>query len=175
LLFYSLWGLIMMPMLNLRLNRCRVLPFASGVCVIGATSRPDLLDAALLRPGRLDRLVYCGFPTAAERAAVLRAAARRLALADDVDFGELAAATEGFTGEGFSQAFCWSTCYSVDVVMMRPQFGRRTPHCSSYRDCARPAYLSLPQGNTAKTCGQLQALFKRQPCCNARRSCCVLV
>ena len=74
-------------------------PCTSGVCVIGATSRPDLLDAALLRPGRLDRLVYCGFPAAAERAAVLRAASRRLALSDDVDFGELAAATEGYTGE----------------------------------------------------------------------------
>lgn len=38
--------------------------------MIGATSRPDLLDAALLRPGRLDRLLYCGFPTARERAQV---------------------------------------------------------------------------------------------------------
>ena len=33
-----------------------------GVCVLAATSRPDLVDAALLRPGRLDRLVYCGVP-----------------------------------------------------------------------------------------------------------------
>jgi len=69
------------------------------VCVIGATSRPDLLDAALLRPGRLDRLVYCGFPTPAERLAILRAAARRLALADGVDFQELAERTDGYTGE----------------------------------------------------------------------------
>ena len=35
--------------------------------MVGATSRPDMLDAALLRPGRLDRLLYCGFPTARER------------------------------------------------------------------------------------------------------------
>ena len=67
--------------------------------MIGATSRPDLLDAALLRPGRLDRLVYCGFPTPAERLAILRAAARRLALADGVDFQELAERTDGYTGE----------------------------------------------------------------------------
>ncbi len=42
----------------------------TGVVVIGATSRPDMLDAALLRPGRLDRLLYCGFPTARERTQV---------------------------------------------------------------------------------------------------------
>jgi SpoVK/Ycf46/Vps4 family AAA+-type ATPase len=42
----------------------------AGVVVIGATSRPDMLDAALLRPGRLDRLLYCGFPTARERTQV---------------------------------------------------------------------------------------------------------
>lgn len=35
--------------------------------MVGATSRPDMLDAALLRPGRLDRLLYCGFPSARER------------------------------------------------------------------------------------------------------------
>ena len=35
--------------------------------MVGATSRPDMLDAALLRPGRLDRLLYCGFPNARER------------------------------------------------------------------------------------------------------------
>ena len=39
----------------------------AGVIVVGATSRPDMLDAALLRPGRLDRLLYCGFPNARER------------------------------------------------------------------------------------------------------------
>ena len=39
----------------------------AGVIVVGATSRPDMLDAALLRPGRLDRLLYCGFPSARER------------------------------------------------------------------------------------------------------------
>ena len=40
--------------------------------MIAATSRPDLIDAALLRPGRLDRLLYCGFPTPLERGAILR-------------------------------------------------------------------------------------------------------
>jgi peroxin-1 len=44
-----------------------------GVCVIAASNRPDLIDNALLRPGRLDRLIYCGFPNEGERREVLRA------------------------------------------------------------------------------------------------------
>ena len=44
-----------------------------GVCVIAASNRPDLIDTALLRPGRLDRLIYCGFPSRDERAEVLAA------------------------------------------------------------------------------------------------------
>jgi peroxin-1 len=46
-----------------------------GVVVLAATSRPDLIDAALLRPGRLDRLVHCGFPSAQDRCVCVRAVA----------------------------------------------------------------------------------------------------
>lgn len=52
----------------------------SGVYVMGATSRPDMVDPALLRPGRLDRQLYLGFPDARERAAILCALSRRMAL-----------------------------------------------------------------------------------------------
>ncbi|CAM9478899.1 unnamed protein product, partial [Phaeothamnion confervicola] len=53
----------------------------AGVYVLAATSRPDMIDPALLRPGRLDKQLYCGFPDAAGRLEVLRAVARRLPLA----------------------------------------------------------------------------------------------
>ncbi|MEW5301673.1 MAG: hypothetical protein WDW36_004518 [Sanguina aurantia] len=69
-----------------------------GVTVVAATSRPDLIDAALLRPGRLDRLVYCGLPEEGERQAVLRALSRNLAMAPGVDLAVLASMTDGFTG-----------------------------------------------------------------------------
>jgi peroxin-1 len=57
--------------------------------VVGASSRPDLLDAALLRPGRLDRLVFCGFPSPLERGAVLAALSRGVELAPDVDLAQV--------------------------------------------------------------------------------------
>ncbi|XP_021758011.1 peroxisome biogenesis protein 1-like isoform X2 [Chenopodium quinoa] len=50
----------------------------SGVFVFAATSRPDLLDAALLRPGRLDRLLFCDFPSLRERSDILRVLSRKL-------------------------------------------------------------------------------------------------
>ncbi|KNA19383.1 hypothetical protein SOVF_062070 isoform A [Spinacia oleracea] len=70
----------------------------SGVFVFAATSRPDLLDAALLRPGRLDRLLFCDFPSLHDRLDILTVLSRKLPLADDVDLGAIAYVTNGFSG-----------------------------------------------------------------------------
>lgn len=70
----------------------------TGVFVFAATSRPDLLDAALLRPGRLDRLLFCNFPSWQERLDILTVLSRKLPLASDVDLEKIASATEGFSG-----------------------------------------------------------------------------
>jgi SpoVK/Ycf46/Vps4 family AAA+-type ATPase len=69
-----------------------------GVAVVAATSRPDLIDAALLRPGRLDRLLRCEFPDWNERMAILKALSRRLPMAADVDLQDVVAMSEGFSG-----------------------------------------------------------------------------
>lgn len=74
----------------------------AGVCVLAATSRPDLLDAALLRPGRLDRLIHCGFPTAPERGEIITALARRLRLEGSVDLQGVGERAEGYTGADLS-------------------------------------------------------------------------
>ncbi|VFQ73984.1 unnamed protein product [Cuscuta campestris] len=70
----------------------------TGVFVFAATSRPDLLDAALLRPGRLDRLLFCDFPSPGERLDILRVLSRKLPMASDVDLEAIAYMTEGFSG-----------------------------------------------------------------------------
>ncbi len=70
----------------------------SGVIVMAATNRADILDPALLRPGRFDHQVYVGYPDIGGREEILRVHARKKPLAEDVQLGELAKATVGFTG-----------------------------------------------------------------------------
>ena len=69
-----------------------------GVYVLAATSRPDLVDPALLRPGRLDKSLLCDIPTFDERISILEALSRKLQLADDVDLYSLAERTVNYTG-----------------------------------------------------------------------------
>ncbi len=68
------------------------------VVVIGATNRPDLVDPAVLRPGRLERLVYVGPPDLNARFEILKVLTKDMPLSDDVDLWKIALATERFSG-----------------------------------------------------------------------------
>ena len=70
----------------------------TGVIVLAATNRPDVLDSALLRPGRFDRQVTVDRPDVAGRIRILKVHARGKTLAKDVDFDKIARRTPGFTG-----------------------------------------------------------------------------
>ncbi|XP_012943052.1 peroxisome biogenesis factor 1 [Aplysia californica] len=69
-----------------------------GVYVLGATSRPDLIDPALLRPGRLDKCLFCSMPDESERVNILESLTRKMTLAPDVNLEEIANMCEHFTG-----------------------------------------------------------------------------
>jgi len=69
-----------------------------GVVVIAATNRPDIIDPALLRPGRFDRVIYVPPPDEEARLEILKVHTRRMPLAEDVDLKEIAKKTEGYTG-----------------------------------------------------------------------------
>ena len=69
-----------------------------GVIVLAATNRQDILDPALLRPGRFDRQIYVGLPDIKGREAILKVHARKKPLAEDVSLKKVAQATAGFTG-----------------------------------------------------------------------------
>ncbi|MFE9693090.1 AAA family ATPase [Micromonospora sp. NPDC005806] len=85
-----------------------------NVVVVGATNRPDLVDPALLRPGRLERLVYVPPPDGPARAEILRAAARDVPLAPDVDLVAL-----GEELDGFSAADCTALVRESALAAMR--------------------------------------------------------
>jgi len=70
----------------------------TGVYVLAATSRPDLIDAALLRPGRLDKSILCDMPDEEDRRDILKAVSRKVTLGTSVDFEEIARLTDGYSG-----------------------------------------------------------------------------
>ena len=84
------------------------------VVVLGATNRPDLIDPALLRPGRLERLVFVPPPDAAARADILRASSKNVPLADDVDIDSLATELDGY-----SAADCSALLREAALAAMR--------------------------------------------------------
>jgi transitional endoplasmic reticulum ATPase len=69
-----------------------------NVFVIGATNRPEQLDPALCRPGRLDSLIYVPLPDEPGRLGILKAQLRKTPVASDVDLGYIASKTHGFSG-----------------------------------------------------------------------------
>ena len=84
------------------------------VVILGATNRPELIDPALLRPGRLEKLVFVPPPDAEARADILRAAGRNVPLAADVDLAELAADLDGY-----SAADCAALLREAALTAMR--------------------------------------------------------
>ncbi|MER6756068.1 AAA family ATPase [Micromonospora echinofusca] len=108
-----------------------------NVVVVGATNRPDLIDPALLRPGRLERLVYVPPPDGPARAEILRASARNVPLAPEVDLAELGAELDGF-----SAADCAALVREAALAAMRESLTASTvtaAHVASARARVRPS------------------------------------
>ncbi|MGI5145990.1 AAA family ATPase [Plantactinospora sp. CA-294935] len=115
-----------------------------NVVVVGATNRPDLVDPALLRPGRLERLVYVPPPDAAARAEILRAAARSVPLAEEV---ELAALAEEL--DGFSAADCAALVREAALAAMRESLEASLVHAGHVATARARVRPSLNPGQVA--------------------------
>ena len=85
-------------LLSLMLSEIDGLQSEDGVIIVGSTNVPHLLDKALLRAGRFDKLIYVGLPDKKSRKEIFKIHCEGLPLADDVDFDKLAEMTERFTG-----------------------------------------------------------------------------
>jgi transitional endoplasmic reticulum ATPase len=82
--------------------------------VIGATNRPDILDPAVIRPGRLDQLIYIPLPDLKSRLAIFKAALRKAPMDPDVDIEVLARSTHGFSGADIAEV-----CTSASKLAIR--------------------------------------------------------
>lgn len=71
--------------------------------IIGATNRPDILDPGIMRPGRLDQLIYIPLPDRESRVSIFKANLRKSPIADDISYETLADATEGFSGADITE------------------------------------------------------------------------
>ncbi|XP_017033313.1 transitional endoplasmic reticulum ATPase TER94 isoform X1 [Drosophila kikkawai] len=80
-----------------------------NVFIIGATNRPDIIDPAILRPGRLDQLIYIPLPDDKSREAILKANLRKSPLAKEVDLTYIAKVTQGFSGADLTE-ICQRAC-----------------------------------------------------------------
>jgi transitional endoplasmic reticulum ATPase len=85
-----------------------------GVIVLAATNRPDILDQALLRSGRFDRMIFIGPPGLVEREAILKVHTGEMPLSDDIDLKDLAERMDGFTGADIE-----GICREAAIIALR--------------------------------------------------------
>jgi cell division protease FtsH len=107
--------------------------------VLAATNRPDVLDSALLRPGRFDRRVAVQPPDRAGRAAILRVHTRGMPLSRDVDLDELAASTPGMVGADLANL-------TNEAALLAARRGHDEIHLADFTDSLEKILLGAPRG-----------------------------
>jgi cell division protease FtsH len=109
--------------LNQMLSEMDGFEATEGIVMIGATNRPDILDSALLRPGRFDRQVTVPLPELEDRKAIVRVHAQHKRLADDVDLDVVARGTPGMSGADLANLVNEAALFAVrdgeDAIYMR--------------------------------------------------------
>ncbi|MFP3137409.1 MAG: AAA family ATPase, partial [Nitrososphaeria archaeon] len=109
----------------------------SGVVVLAATNRIDIVDPALLRAGRFDKLIYVPLPDAKARAEILRIHLRGKPVAQDVDVEKIAELTDGFSGADLASVV------NTAVSIVLQEFLDKYPNPRDARDHAEEAALEL--------------------------------
>jgi cell division protease FtsH len=112
---------------------------SEAVVVLGATNRPEILDPALLRPGRFDRRVAVQAPDRAGRVKILEVHTRSMPLADDVDLETLAATTPGMVGADLANL-------ANEAALLAARRGNDQVHMADFTDALEKILLGAPRG-----------------------------
>lgn len=140
--------------LNQLLTEMDGLESLRDVVVIAATNRPNLLDPAILRPGRFDRLVYIGSPDRKGRLKIFRIHTKDTPLADDVDLGALADITEGYVGADIE-----SVCREAVMIALRENFDVENVEMRHFREALKKVKPTITE-NIAQFYEKIEAQFK---------------
>lgn len=140
----------------------------SGVFVVAATNRPDIIDPALLRPGRLDKVLYVALPSPSGRAAILTALARRTPLSAAVD---LAAVAHDARAGGFSGADLQQLLREASVAALKESFRDKTSgdlvvclrHFEAALACMGPSVSAKDERMYAALCKRLRTVRAALP------------
>ncbi len=124
------------------------------VVVIAATNRPNLLDPAILRPGRFDRLVYIGSPDRKGRLKIFRIHTKDTPLADDVDLETLADITEGYVGADIE-----SVCREAVMIALRENFDVESVEMRHFREALKKVKPTITE-NISQFYEKIEAQFK---------------
>merc|ERR1711936_1341714 len=121
-----------------------------NVFIIGATNRPDIIDAAILRPGRLDQLIYIPLPDDGSRMAILKSNLRKSPVADNVDLPYLAKMTRGFSGADLTE-ICQRACKlaireSIDADIRREKEKQKQSEAKSKSKLTTSKWASKAAG-----------------------------
>jgi transitional endoplasmic reticulum ATPase len=140
--------------LNQLLTEMDGLESLKDVVVIAATNRPNLLDPAILRPGRFDRLVYMGSPDRKGRLRIFKIHTKNTPLAEDVDLETLADTTEGYVGADIE-----SVCREAVMIALRENFDIEKVEMRHFRDALKKVKPTITE-NIAQFYEKIEAQFK---------------
>lgn len=140
--------------LNQLLTEMDGLESLRDVVVIAATNRPNLLDPAILRPGRFDRLVYMGSPDRKGRLKIFRIHTKDTPLADNVNLETLADETEGYVGADIE-----SVCREAVMIALRENFDVESVEMRHFREALKKVKPTITE-NIAQFYEKIEAQFK---------------
>lgn len=96
-----------------------------NVFVIGATNRPDILDPAIIRPGRIDQLIYIPLPDLKSRIAIFKAQLRKAPVDPDIDIEVLARSTHGFSGADIAEICTTASKLAIREAILEAEQSRQ--------------------------------------------------
>jgi transitional endoplasmic reticulum ATPase len=140
--------------LNQLLTEMDGLEIHKDVVVIAATNRPNLLDPAIIRPGRFDRLVYLGTPDRRGRLKIFKIHTKNTPLSKDVDLENLADITEGYVGADIE-----SVCREAVLIALRENFGIETIEMRHFSEALKKVKPTITE-NIAQFYEKIEAQFK---------------